>query len=410
MRVNRILARLAAAILPLSFILASHPVAPAAQTRSLVEGNTAFAFDLYGQLKTAPGNLFFSPYSVSTCLGMTYAGARGETEKQMGQVLHFGPDFQQVHAGFGELGRQLAAVGQQQDLELSLANALWGQKGYPFLPAFLQVARAEYQANLNQTDFATGAEAARGEINRWVAQKTKEKIQDILPPGSIEGTSRLVLANAIYFKGAWTKSFERSATSIQPFHRAGATPANVPLMHKFDEVRYVENDEFQAVELPYARGELSMVVLLPRQIEGCGKLEGRLRPALLASALGQMKKQRVEIFLPRFKLESSFKLNDTLARMGMRDAFYVGRADFSGLGGSRGDLWISGIFHKAWGEVNEEGTEAAAATATVIKARAIARPMAPPPVFRADHPFLFLIRDTRTGSLLFLGRLAEPSR
>jgi serpin B len=178
-------------------------------------------------------------------------------------------------------------------------------------------------------------------------------------------------------------------------------------MHHFDNVRYMENGDIQAVELPYRGDELSMVVLLPRKVDGCGELESRLTPALLSLSLGQMKPQKVEIFLPRFKLESSFDLNDTLVRMGMPEAFGP-KADLSGMDGTR-LLYISGVFHKAWGEVNEEGTEAAAATAVAVAARAVMKPPPPPPVFRADHPFIFFIRDTRSGSLLFLGRFVDPT-
>jgi len=296
----------------------------------------------------------------------------------------------------------------RKGVELNIANALWAQKGYSFLPDFLEIAKGEYQANVNQADFITGAETARNEINQWVAQNTKDKIQDILPAGSLDELTRLVLANAIYFKGIWAKPFEKAETSSQPFVLSRTSRVNAPLMYHFDEVRYMEDSGFQAVELPYSGGELSMVILLPREVDGCGELEKGLTPALLSRSLKQMKKQRVEILLPRFKLESNFDLNDTLAKMGMLDAFSE-KADFSGMDGTR-LLFISGVFHKAWGEVNEEGTEAAAATAVVARTRGMAPPPPPCPLFRADHPFIFFIRDTRSGSLLFLGRLADPSR
>ncbi len=198
---TRIIGKLIGIILMFSSILGSPPSARSAQTQSLVDGNTAFALDLYGQLKSKPGNLFFSPYSISTALAMTCAGARGETEKQLGRVLHFDQPQRQVHSSFGELQRQLSEAGKQKGIELNIANALWAQKSHPLLPAFLEIAKGEYQANVNQADFKTGAEAARAEINGWVAQQTKDKIQNILPPGSLDALTRLVLANAIYFKG-----------------------------------------------------------------------------------------------------------------------------------------------------------------------------------------------------------------
>ncbi len=378
----------------------------AADTQGLVKGNTTFALDLYKQLKATPGNLFFSPYSISMCLGMAYAGARGDTEKQMADVLHF-PKDARVHAAFRELQEVLSEAGREKGIELSIANGLWAQKEYPFLPEFLNVARNDYAANIQQVDFKTEAEAARNEINRWVEDKTKGKIQNLLPSGSLDALTRLVLANAVYFKGTWTKRFEKEQTATQPFHVSAATQVSVPLMHHFDEVKYTENAELQAVELPYSKGELAMVILLPRQVEGCGKLEGPLSPEVLARTLGALNRQRVEIFLPRFKLESRFQLKPPLAEMGMVNAF-TPKADFSGIDGSRG-LNISEVFHKAWGLVNEEGTEAAAATGTVMTLSA-ARPSRPPVVFRADHPFVFFIRDTRSGSILFLGRLSDPSR
>ena len=380
----------------------------AAQTESLVDGNTAFALDLYARLSGAPGNLFFSPYSISTCLAMTYAGARGDTETQMARVLHFRQGDTRLHSSFGELQQHLNDAAKQKGIQLDIANALWAQKGHHFLPAFMKIAQDDYQANVNQADFMTSdasADAVRREINRWVAQKTQDKIQDILSPGDVNRDVKIVLANAIYFKGTWASPFEKAATTTQPFHLSTSSQADTLLMHHFDDVRYTGNNDFQAVELPYSGNELSMVILLPRQIDALGQLERQLSPAFLARVLAQMQKQNVEIFLPKFKLESGFNLNATLAKMGMPDAFNPLNADFSGINGLRQDLYIFGVYHKAWAEVTEEGTEAAAATAVVM---GDGEAPSPPPVFRADHPFVFLIRDTRSGSLLFFGRLADP--
>ena len=262
-------------------------------TKALVEGNTAFACDLYTQLRDSPGNLFFSPYSISTALAMTYAGARGNTEAQMARVLHFGRGQPQLPAAFGALQRQLNAVERLTRTELNLANALWAQKGHAFLPAFLNIGKGDYQANLNLADFQTGAETARRDINGWIAKQTKDKIRDILPPGSLGASTRLVLADAIYFKGAWAEPFPKARTSRQPFHLSSARQADVPLMHHFDTVKYEGNDSFQAVELPYIGGELSLVVLLPRKIDGCAQLEAQLSPDFLSRCLGEMKSQRV---------------------------------------------------------------------------------------------------------------------
>jgi serpin B len=406
MRISSLLRRATPVGLLLSFGVGPTPGAPAGQTQAFVQGNAAFALDLYSRLKDEAPNLFFSPYSISTCLAMAYGGARGDTAEQMAKVLHFNKDARQVHSSFGELQRQLNEAGAQKGIQLSVANALWAQQGHPFLPPFLNIARGEYRANLNQADFKTGAEPARAEINRWVAQQTHERIKDILPPGSVDSLTRLVLANAIYFKGTWAVPFPAAATRPLPFHLSATSEFQVPFMHHTDHVRYIEDKDMQAVELPYSGNELAMVVLLPRRIDGCGDLEARLTPALLSNSLAQMNEQKVEIFLPKFKLEYGSGLNEPLKEMGMRDTFGP-KTDFSGMDGTK-RLYISGVFHKAWVEVNEEGTEAAAATGVVMGVTSIAKPKVPP-VFRADHPFIFLIRDTRSGSLLFLGRLAQPS-
>ena len=393
----------------LSFIVLSRPMAATAQVESLVASNTAFALNLYSELATNSGNLFFSPYSISTCLAMLYAGASGDTEQQMSQVLGFGTNQQQFASLFGKLQDELATNQQPNAVELNIANALWTQEGFPFLPAFLETATNQYQASVNQADFATSADAVTQTINNWVAEETQNKILNILPPGSIDANTRLVLANAIYFLGAWTASFEETNTVTSPFYVSSTAQVQAPLMHQPEVgVNYMETSDFQAVELPYGSNQLaSMVILLPWQLDGCGQLEQQLSPAFLSSTLAGMLERDVELFLPRFTLESSFELTKTLAVMGMPDAFTPGAADFSGIDGTS-DLFITFVTHKAWGEVNEAGTEAAAATVVGVGVNA-GGPPPPPPVFRADHPFIFLIRDTQSGSLLFLGRLANPS-
>jgi serpin B len=374
--------------------------------QSLVDSNTAFGLSLYSQVTPSQGNLFLSPYSISTCLAMTYAGAGGDTAQQMGQVLGFGADQAQLSSTFGELQRELETLQEEGAVELNIANALWAQVGYPFLPAFLQTARAQYQASINQADFSTQAAAASDEINNWVAQKTQNKIQNILSPGTLDHLTRLVLANAIYFKGLWTIPFAPTNTSTQPFHVSNTNQVSVALMHQpVDVVNYLDAGQFQAVELPYGSNQVSMLILLPREVDGLPQLEQQLSPDFLSAVLAGMLQRDVEIFLPRFTLESSFSLNDALAEMGMPDAFRPIVADFSGIDGAT-DLYITHVLHKAWAEVNEQGTEAAAATVVSIGTTAVLSPA----VFRADHPFIFFIRDTQSGSLLFIGRLSEPSQ
>ena len=386
----------------LGFSAGAQPTRP----ESRVGRNTAFALELYAQLQPNPGNLFFSPYSISTALAMTYAGARGETKEEMRRVLHFDADPGELHESFDRLQHRLDEAGKLGGMQLKIVNALWAQKGYPFLTDFLETAKSHYHANLNQADFGTEAETSRNAINGWVTQETHDRIQNLLPSGSINDQTRLVLANAIYFKAAWAKPYDKSLTSTQPFHLSTTQQVQVPLMHQTEDVNYTENADFQAVEVPYRGNKLSMVILLPRQVDACGQLEKRLTPALLASWLAELKPQQVEIFFPRFKLESSLNLKTPLSRLGMPIAFNGG-ADFSGMDGTR-RLHILDVFHKAWGEVNEEGTEAAAATGVVMVPQVLRLP-APTPVFRADHPFVFLIRHTGSGSVLFLGRLANPA-
>jgi serpin B len=415
----------------LACILLLTPLAARAQVQSIVTSNTAFALDLYGQLATNEGNLFFSPYSISTCLAIVYAGAAGGTETQMSQGLGFETNQQKFASLFGELQSELEAEQQTNVIELNIANALWTQVGYPFLPSFLETATSQYQANVNQANFITNAAAVTAEINNWVAQETQNKIQNILPPGSINAETRLVLANAIYFLGVWTYAFAQTNTSTQPFYLSDTSEEEVPLMYQpvptasnglsgwsfpvagTPMFNYMETNDFQAIQLNYASNELfSMVILLPTQMDGWGQLEQQLSPAFLSNVLAQMTPQYVKIYLPRFTLGSYFSLAATLGGMGMPDAFTPGVADFSGIDGME-DLFITFIYHKAWGQVNEAGTQAAAATVTGVGTAAEGGgPSESPPihVFRADHPFLFFIRDNQSGSLLFLGRLADPGQ
>jgi serpin B len=333
------------------------------------------------ELKDTEDSLFFSPYSVSICLAMTYAGARGETEIQMAWVLHF-TQRQAIHNLLEQLQHDLNAVQKANSIELNVANALWAQKGHPFTPAFLNVATQQYGAMLKQADFKDPSNRLDAvlNINHWVAEKTKDRIQNIISSEDLDELVRLILVNAIYFKGTWAKPFETNATTIQPFHVTPKQDVQAPLMHHLDSVNYKENSEFQAVEFPYRGGAISMVILLPRQINGFKQLEGSLNPANLALWLAKMQKRDVEMYIPRFTLESRFSLAAQLAKMGMANAFSR-RGDFSGMDGTK-NLFISAILHKAWVEVDEHGTEAAATTAAVMKEKAELQ-APPPPVFRA---------------------------
>jgi len=390
-------------------LLIGHPTDSTAanDVESLAGGNTAFALDLYARLKSADGNLFFSPYSISTCLATTYAGAQGDTAAQMAQTLHFGTNQNQLAASFGELQKQLNDDQEKTGVELSTANGLWGQKDHPFLPAFLAIAEQSYGAHLKQIDFHTHADTARTELNDWVGRQTKGKITDLIQPGVLNPATRLVLVNAIYFKGSWAREFDKHSTADAPFTVAPDQRAVVPMMNQTAAFEYAKVDGLQVLELPYAGDDLSMVVLLPRESDGLKGVENLLNTQTLDRWLAQALEQKVTVFLPKFKMAAQFSLAKPLAEMGMTEAFSP-NANFSGMDGER-DLFISAVVHKAFVDVNEEGTEAAAATGVVMRSMAIMMPR-PTPVFRADHPFIFLIRDNHSGSILFLGRLVEPIR
>ncbi len=359
---------------------------------------------LYGQLRTNDGNLFFSPYSISTCLGMTYAGARGETALQMAQALDFSTNQNEVGAGFGVLQTELDKLQGDAGIEFALANGLWTQQGFPFLPAFLGNAASNYQAVLNQVNFVAEPDSVREEINQWVAQKTQGIILDLLAQGQITMNTRLVLVNAIYFRAGWAAQFNTNATAVQPFYVSSNQTVNVSLMHQTNSVGFYQSDAFQAVELPYRGTNATMVVLLPTNPDGLAQLEASLTPQELAQVLTNLAVQPVEVFLPKFSLQMTANLIPDLQSMGITDAFTPGRADFSGMDGAE-DLSIDVVVHKAFVDVDEAGTVAAAATGVGVGVAAVPPP---PPVFRADHPFIFMIRDTLSGSMLFLGRVTDP--
>jgi serpin B len=367
--------------------------------------NNAFAVELYAKLSPQAGNLFFSPNSLETALAMTYAGARGQTAAQMSAVLHLPQKGDALHQDLAALISELNGKGKRS-FELSVANALWGHKGYAFQPAFLKLVKDNYGAGLEDVDFANEP-AARATINGWVEKQTHEKIKDLIPVGILNDLTRLVLTNAIYFKGTWEDQFEKKATRDQPFHISAAEQVNCSLMTRKGKYAYSESDKFQAVQLPYKGRELSMIVLLPRAVDGLPDLERELTAENAAKWLGELKQNDVIVSLPRFKVEAQFSLAPVLQSLGMKDAFSAADADFSGMTGNR-DLFITAVLHKAFVDVNEEGTEAAAASAVVMGLRGMPPREPQPKIFRADHPFIFLIRHEQSGAILFLGRLAKP--
>jgi serpin B len=374
-------------------------------TDAATAGNT-FALALYAELQASDGNLFFSPSSIFTALGMTYAGARGETAREMAAVLEL-PDHQKaVHVGYADL---LAAL--QPDAEathkLTVANRLWGQDGFDLLPEFLALVRTHYDGGYTPLDFVGDTDGSRRIINAWVEEKTEDKIKDLLMPGSIDANTGLVLTNAVYFHGLWKHAFGERSTADEPFFTMDDLDVEAPFMRMVEHLGLGKRDGFRVLELPYEQEELSFFVLLPDARDGLADLESRLDPATLDGWLTDLDMQRVRCILPRFRTTSRFELGKVLAGMGMKDAFSGSRADFSGITG-RKDLAISDVVHKAFVDVFEAGTEAAAATAVVMKRMSISHEE-PPVDFRADHPFLFLIRHRDTGAILFMGRLTDPS-
>jgi serpin B len=372
---------------------------------AVVAGNNQFAFDLYAHLAKEKGNIFLSPSSISTALAMTYAGARGQTAEEMAKTLHFTLDSTRLHPAFAALLREWKAEGKKPGYQLSIANALWGQKGFGFLPDFLNLTRQDYGAGLIEVDFAHNVELARKTINEWVEEQTRDKIKELFKPGMLSTDTRLALTNAVYFKGDWAAPFQKNQTSDQDFQLTAQDKARVPSMFRTGHYRYADGGTFQALELPYKGNDLSMLVLLPGKVDGLADLEQKLSARGLQDWLGKLRSQEVAVTLPRFKTTREYRLNDVLAAMGMPSAFNADRADFSGMNGTGPRLFISVVVHKAFVDVNEQGTEAAAATGVGI---ALAAAPVKRQIFRADHPFLFLIRDNRSGSILFLGRVIDP--
>ncbi len=370
--------------------------------QALVRGNNAFAFDLYSAVSSREGNLFVSPYSISSALAMTYAGARGNTAAQMADVLHYDLAPNQLHQAFSELNRVFNAGGA--GYRLSVANALWSQVGLGFLPEYISIAERYYDAGLREVDFVFHTEDARSIINRWVEARTENKIVDLIGPGVLDPLTRLVLTNAIYFKGQWEQPFRPEQTEEAPFYLSGGKQAVVPFMHQIGTFRYAETSDAQVLELPYSGNELAMTVLLPKPDSSLSKLEAAIQADGIQSILEAPAPTKVDVKLPRFKFEAELSLSGYLQQLGMVDAFDDNIADFSGI--SDTFLYITHVLHKAFIEVNEEGTEAAAATAVVMGTKSIRLEL--PELFVADRPFIFLIRDLRTGSILFLGRMADP--
>jgi len=384
------------------------PQASQADLATLVDGNSDFSFELYRTLSDADGNLFYSPYSISLALAMTYAGARGDTEKQMAETLRFILPQDSLHPAFNSLDTELASRGEgaegkdEAGFRLNVVNAIWGQQEYQFRSEFLDILAENYGAGLRVLDFMEEPEESRTTINKWVSEQTEGRIEDLIPQGTIDALTRLILTNAIYFNAAWQYPFNEEATSDGTFHLLDGEQITVPMMRQTESFGYADGDGYQAVELPYDGQELAMVILLPEngQFEG---FEDSLNYEAVKEITSKLERQQVNLTMPKFEFETEFSLVKALTAMGMPVAFSA-NADFSGMTGNR-DLAIDEVLHKSFVSVDEAGTEAAAATAVIMKLTAM--PGAPVKV-TLDRPFVFLIRDIQTGTILFIGRVVNP--
>jgi serpin B len=390
---------------------ATSPNAPADDVRALVDGDNAFALDLYRSLRPQDGNLIFSPYSVSLALAMTYAGARGGTESQMAQTLHYALPQDRLHPAFNQLDLDLAneakaASKDEQPLQLNIANGIWAEQTYSFLQGYLDLIATNYGAGIHLADFINQFEPTRKEINGWVSDQTKNKIKDLLPEGALNTYTRMVLVNAIYFKADWEEQFDPNDTSDSPFHLLDGSQVQVEMMNagRFD-LPYTKGNGYQAVELNYSGSSAAMDILIPDEGR-FSEFETSLDAAGLNGIMGEMQPASVQLGLPKFTFTNDFSLSDQLKDLGMSDAFDGDKADFSGMTGQH-DLFISNVVHKAFVAVDEKGTEAAAATGVVMQTTSA---LMYDVNLIIDRPFIFVIRDLQTGQILFMGRVLNPAQ
>lgn len=386
------------------------PAVPEEDVHNLVGGNNAFAVDIYQALRSESGNLILSPYSISLALAMTYAGARGETGSQMAGTLHFNQTRDQLHPAFNALDLALEETPtsldkDQEPLKLNIANAVWAEQTFPFLQEFLDTLAVNYGAGIHLADFIEQFEPARKEINYWVSDQTEDKINDLLPDGSLNSNTRMVLVNAIYFKADWLAPFDADSTGDGQFHLLDGSEVAVAMMHQGMYIPYMQGRGYQAIELGYAGETTAMDIIVPDQgnFEAFDSsfIKGRFDEIITG-----VQPASVSLSLPKFEFDKGSNLSETLKGMGMTNAFENNMADFSGMTGGK-DLFIGNVFHKAYVAVDEEGTEAAAATAVIMEVTSA-------PIYdvnlQVDRPFIFIIRDTINGQILFIGRVTDPSQ
>jgi len=379
-------------------------VATIESLNSVINANNQFAFEMYSKLKKDNENLFFSPYSLSSALAMTYEGVKGKTAEEIQKVFHFPVDDNTRRSGYATIYNQINTTNSKY--KFSIANALWIQNDYKILDEYINTIKNYYFGIATNLDFANKVEASRLTINKWVEDQTNNKIKNLFPAGTLDSTTRLVLTNAVYFKGSWVKPFKKDQTTDEDFSTFSGS-IKVPMMQMTDseaKFNYVENDTLQALEMPYEGDKLSMVIILPKS-KDLTSFEDGLSLKLITDLKNQMLNNRVDIFIPKFTFDTKYDMEETLGKMGMTNAF-SSSADFSGLDGTK-NLYIQKVIHQAFVDVNEEGTEAAAATGVAIALTSF-MPPEEIPVFRANHPFIFIIQDKTNSNILFIGKVVNP--
>ncbi len=385
------------------------PNVPSEDISALVDGNNAFAFDLYHSLRSQEGNLLFSPYSISAALAMTYGGSRGNTESEMAETLHFTLPQERLHPAFNQLDLSLAKTGpsaskDEQPMQLNIANAVWAEREFAFRQDYLDLIARNYGAGIQLADFINNSGDVRNDINNWVSDQTNQKIKDLLPQGVPDRDTRMVLVNAIYFKANWLDQFVADYTQAAPFHLLDGSEVSTPMMHQVMHMSYGRGSDYQAVEIPYVGETAAMDIIVPDAGQ-FSDFEAKIDAAQLGQILSSMQPTLVEFGMPKYDFTSSFDLSEQLKTLGMTEAFDSQQADFSGMDGAR-DLYISAAIHKAFISVDETGTEAAAATAISMGVTSAPIPGA---ALTIDRPFIFVIRDLETGQTLFVGRVLNPA-
>lgn len=372
---------------------------------AFVKNQNRFMMDIYKQISDSDNNIFFSPVSLTSALGMAYIGARGDTAEEMAEVLHIDgtrSDYTLLHQRFME---HINALDKIEGVEMLIANAVWRQKGYPFQEHYLKALEENFYAQAHEVDFVKAPAKTVDTINQWVSEKTREKITRLISEQNISSLTRLVLTNAVYFYGLWELPFNPDITRKREFILHSGEEVQAPFMHKTDDFSYMETDQLQLLELPYKEKKMGMVIILPAEEKSILEIEQQLSWEYLEELLAELSVMEVRTSIPRFTIRSQFGIRPVLENMGMKKVFQPGKADLSGMdGGYRDDLHISSVVHQAFVEVTEEGTEAAAATGITVGVTSYM----PPKVFHANRPFLFFIRDLEEGSILFWGRLMNP--